>query len=186
MLPLLEKNIADLVQDATPIRKILNAIRDDLTPTLINSLSPISEIEDQAPKVRKAQRRLADCNTLAIQKNSNKQEAKELVKSLEDLKKTQSSVKPILDRLLIRRVELEKELEEVKTAIEGHKSTLSNIPDAIQSKKQEITAKIKEGKHIRSSLSCIPGTAEEDEQLIAEVNSLRLSALKAIHDALGL
>ena len=40
--------------------------------------------------------------------------------------------------------------------------------------------KVKEGKAIRNNLKNIPGSAKEDKQQIAEVNAIRLKALKAI------
>ena len=46
--------------------------------------------------------------------------------------------------------------------------------------------KVKEGKAIRSSLESIPGSAEVDKQQIAEVDAIRLKALREIHDALNL
>ena len=45
---------------------------------------------------------------------------------------------------------------------------------------------VKEGKAIRSSLKSIPRSAEEDKQQIAEVDAIRLKALRAIHDVLNL
>jgi len=41
-------------------------------------LSPLSIIEDQVPKVKKAQRNLSNCEALLAKRNSNMQEAKEL------------------------------------------------------------------------------------------------------------
>ena len=76
MLPTLEGNIVDLVQDADLIKRILLAIKDNLTPNLAEALIPISNIEDQAPKVKKAQRNLIDREALMAKKNSNKQEPK--------------------------------------------------------------------------------------------------------------
>ena len=46
--------------------------------------------------------------------------------------------------------------------------------------------KVKEGKAIRSSIENIPGSAKGDKQLIAEVDAIRLKALKAIQDVLNL
>jgi len=51
-LYLLEKDIADLVQDVDPMRRIFLAIKDNLSPDLIEALTPLSIIEDQAPKVK--------------------------------------------------------------------------------------------------------------------------------------
>ena len=70
--PLLEQNIADLVQDAEPIRKIFMAIKDQLQPNLLEALNQAANIKDHAPKVKKAHRILADCNTLLAKKDSNK------------------------------------------------------------------------------------------------------------------
>jgi hypothetical protein len=96
MLPMLERNIADLVQDADPIRRILLAIRDNLTPTLAEALMPIFNIEDQALKVKKAQRNLTDCEILTAKKDSNKQEAKELAQLIDNLKNSSSRIEPKL------------------------------------------------------------------------------------------
>ena len=54
ILPMLEKNIANLVQDADSMQRAFLAIKDNLSPFLIKVLSPLSIIEDQAPKVKKA------------------------------------------------------------------------------------------------------------------------------------
>jgi len=59
----------------------------------------------------------------------------------------------------------------VKVAIDRHESNLTQIPNAIKQKKQELLTKVKEGKAIRSNLDNIPGSAEEDKQQITEVDS---------------
>ena len=91
-----------------------------------------------------------------------------------------------MSQLEIKRAELERELENVKVAIDHHKSTLAQIPNAIQQKKQELLAKVREGRAIQSSLENIPGSAEEDKQQIVEVDAIRLEVLKAIQDVLDL
>ena len=60
---------------------------------------------------------------------------------------------------------LKKELESVKATIEHHESNLTQIPNAIKQKKQEMLTKVKEGKAIRNSLESILGSAEEDKQI---------------------
>ena len=62
----------------------------------------------------------------------------------------------------------------MKAAIDRHKSTLAQIPNAIKQKEQELLAKVREGRAIRSSLENIPGSAEEDKQQITEVDAIRL------------
>ena len=111
---MLEGNIANLVQDADPMIRIFLAIKDNLTPNLAKALIPISNIEDQAPKVKRAQRNLIDCEALMAKKNSNKSEAKELAQLIDNLKNSSSKIEPELNQLRVRCAELEKELESVK------------------------------------------------------------------------
>ena len=75
---MLERNIADLVQDANSMQRVFLAIKDSSSSDLINVVSPLSVIEDQAPKVKKDQRNLSNREALLAKKNSNRQEAKEL------------------------------------------------------------------------------------------------------------
>ena len=91
-----------------------------------------------------------------------------------------------MSQLEIKHVELKRELENVKAAIDHHKSTLAQIPDAIQQKKQELLAKVREGRAIRSSLESIPGLAKEDKQQITEADAIWLEVLKVIQDVLDL
>ena len=146
----------------------------------------LSNIEDQAPKVKKAQRNLTDREALMAKKNSNKQEAKELAQLIDNMKNSSSKIEPELNWLRVRRAELEQELENVKAAIDRHESNLTQIPNVIKQKKQEMLTKVKEGKAIHSSLESIPESAKENKQQITEVDAIRLKALRAIHDALNL
>ena len=159
------------------MRRIFLAIKDNLPPNLTKALIPLSSIEDQASKVKKAQRNLIDHEALMAKKNSNKQEAKELAQLIDNLKNSSSKIEPGLNQLRTRRVELEKELESVKATIECHESNLTQIPNAIKQKKQEMLTKVKEGKAIRNSLESIPGSAAEDKQQIIEVDAIWLKAL---------
>ena len=83
---MLEKDIADLVQDVDSMQRIFLAIKDNLSPDLIKVLSPLCIIEDQAPKVKKAQRNLSNHEDLMAKKYSNKQEGKELAQLIDNLK----------------------------------------------------------------------------------------------------
>jgi len=74
----------------------------------------------------------------------------------------------------------------MKAAIDRHESNLAQIPNAIKQKKQELLTKVREGRVIYSSLEDIPRSAEEDKQQIAELDAIRLKALKEIKDVLNL
>ena len=83
---------------------------------------------------------------------------------IDHLKNSSLSIDPELSQLEARRAELEKELENVNVVIDRHKSNLAQLPNAIKKKKQELLAKVGEGRAICSSLEDIPGLAEEDKQ----------------------
>ena len=105
---------------------------------------------------------------------------------IDDLKNSSSRIDLELSQLKIKRAELEKELENVKAAIDCRKSTLAQIPDAIKQKKQELLAKVKRSRAICSSLMNTTRTAKEYEQKIAEVDVVWLELLKIIQDVLNL
>ena len=90
-----------------------------------------------------------------------------------------------MSQLEAKCAELERELENVKAAIDHRKSTLAQIPDAIKQKKEKLLAKVKESRTIHSSLENAPGTAKERERKIAEANVVWLAILKIIQDVLN-
>ena len=69
---MLEKNIADLVQDADSMQRVSLAFKDNSSPVLTKVLSSLSFIEYQAPKVENAQRRLSNREALLAKKNFNR------------------------------------------------------------------------------------------------------------------
>ena len=54
VLPMFEKNIADLVQDTDPMHRVFLAIKGNPSPALSRVLSPFSIFEDQVLKVKQA------------------------------------------------------------------------------------------------------------------------------------
>ena len=84
------------------MRRIFLAIKDNLSPDLIEALTPLSIIEDQAPRVKRAQRNLANREALLAKKNSNKQEAKELAQLIENLKNSSLRIEPEMNQLKAR------------------------------------------------------------------------------------
>ena len=132
---MLEKDITNLVQDADSVRRTFLAIKGNLPLNLTKALTPLSNIEDQAPRVRRAQRNLADREALLAKKNSNKQKAKELAQLIDNLKNSSLRIETELNQLKTKRAELKKELENVQAAIDRHESNLVQIPDVIKQKK---------------------------------------------------
>ena len=60
------------------MQRVFLAFKDNSSSVLTKVLLSLSAIEDQAPKVKKAQRGLSNREALLAKKNSNRQEAKEL------------------------------------------------------------------------------------------------------------
>ena len=131
---MLENDIANFVLDVDPVRRTFLAIKGNLPLNLAKVLTPLSNIEDQAPRVKRAQRNLADHEALLAKKN-NKQEAKELAHLIDDLMNSPFKIEPELNQLRAKCAELEKELENVKATIDRHESNLAQIPDAIKQNK---------------------------------------------------
>ena len=173
------KSKLDLVQDADLMQRVFLAIKGNPSLVLSRVLSHLSIIEDQVPKMKKAQKNLSNHEALLAKGNSNRQEAKELTQLIDHLKNSSLRIDLELSQLEIRRAELE-ELENMKAAIDHHKSTMAQMPDAIKQNKQELLAKIREGRVIHSNFEDILGSAEEDKQQIAEVDAIWLEVLKAI------
>ena len=128
---------------------------------------------------------MSNREALLAKRDSNRQEVKELTQSIDALKNSSLGIDPELSQLEAKRVELERELENVKAAIDHRKSTLAQIPDAIKQKKQELLAKVKESRTIRSSLENATGIAKECERKIVEANAVWLAILKIIQDVLN-
>ena len=91
-----EKNITDWVQDTNSMQRVFLAIKGNPSPVLSRVLSHLSIIEDQALKVKKAQRNLSDREALLAKRNSNRQEAKELTQLIDDLKNSSLMIDPEL------------------------------------------------------------------------------------------
>ena len=107
-MPFLEKNIADLVQDVDLMQRVSLAFKDNSSVVLTKVLLSLSIIEDQAPRVKKAQRRLSNREALLAKKNSNRQKTKELTQLIDDLKNSSLRIDPELTQLETRHAELEK------------------------------------------------------------------------------
>jgi len=132
ILPIFEKNIADLVQDTELIQRVFLTIKGDPSPALSKVLSYLPIFEDQALKAKMIQRNLSNREALLARRDSNRQEVKELTQSIDALKNSSLGTDPELSQLEVKRAELERELNNVKAAIDRCRSTLAQIPDAIR------------------------------------------------------
>ena len=93
---MLEKDVADLIQDTDSMQRVFLALKGYPSPTLSRVLLYLSSFEDQALKAKKIQRNLSNHEALMAQDSSNKQEAKELMRLIDDLKNSSSRTDPEL------------------------------------------------------------------------------------------
>ncbi|XP_066347584.1 uncharacterized protein [Miscanthus floridulus] len=109
---------------------------DEISSSATSSKEALSEeTRNQTLKVKKAQRNLSDRETLLAKGNFNRHEAKELTKLIDHLKNSTISINSELSQLEVKRAELERELENVKSTIDRHKCFLAQVLDAIKQKK---------------------------------------------------
>ena len=84
------------------MQRVFLAIKDNPSLVLSRVLSPLSIIEDQVPKVKKAQRNLSNREALLAKRNFNRQEAKELTQLIDNLKNSSLRIDPELNQLEIK------------------------------------------------------------------------------------
>lgn len=190
MLPYLEQNIADLVQNAEPIWRAFLAIKNELDQDLFDALSPVAYIEGHESKVIGAQRWFADREAqknLDEEREASKREMESLKQVINNLSKAPLKIEEELDQLKTERDQLQKRLEEVDAAIKLKENNLARLPKVISDKKKKMAIKYQEAKAIHEKKSkAIPGSVEEDEQQTAEVDAIRLKALEVVRSTLNL
>lgn len=72
------------------------------------------------------------------------------------------------------------ELDQVNQEITSTKNQIDTYPSAIQKKKEELIASIKQVRRQNQSISQVSGSDEEDFKLIADVQKIHLRAIDAI------
>jgi len=183
----LELDISILIQDVGSIREIFNQIKDDLPSFLKEMIQPAAFLEGNGPKFFSTQSILA---AGGAQKNSTAAEGQCIQEIL--------SVKKTIDLLKEYPVEINKELTTLNEERSQLLARVKIVDDTIKQKEavSKIPASLADQKRIMASLKTkldkiktekkakIPGSAEEDHQQIAKVDSIRLSTLNSIMSAL--
>ena len=82
--------------------------------------------------------------------------------------------------------QLLKDLEQVREEIKSAEQQLGQLPDVIGKAKEELASKVSQALHRHKAIKQIPGSDEEDRRQIEEIDQIRLRAVKAVQDALGL
>lgn len=187
ILLLLNQDIGQLVQDAEPIRNILKGLRNQLPESVEDALIPAAFIESQQPRISKAQKRLADHSKqerIVKEKEQFMTHAEATRNQIGVLNRCQARIQKSIQDLKVKREILLKELEEVNRAIIEEKSCLHRLPLDIQQLKREKQEYSRQAYRLHKSIQPIPGSTDEDQKEIQEVDQIRLRAMNAIQNLL--
>jgi chromosome segregation ATPase len=184
VLPLLNQDIGQLVQDAEPIRTIFKQIQGQLPRDLKAKMLQVAFIENRQLIVQEAQGRLEERR----RQEQLTQDREKLDNSMADLDnriKFLSSSRPdiisSIDRLKKRRAELMKELDQIGQDLIAEEQKLADLLGTISSKQEQRDSVARQAQVLRSQEQLIPGSADADHQEIEAVDQLCLDLINAIH-----
>jgi chromosome segregation ATPase len=190
LIPHLETDTATLVQDAGAIRSIYSLIKDELTPQLKEILQPVAYIECHEPKFSKALSRLVareaqkDLPTQEQQCIENMISVKKVIDQLND---SLAKITQKLTTLNEEREQLLSKLKDVETSIRLEEDNLARIPTTLSEQKKKMSQLKFDLQSIKAKKkNPVPGTTEEDNQQIADVDSMRLKALDTVKSILDM
>jgi len=174
----LELDISILVKDAGSIREIFNQIKDDIPSPLKEMIQPASFLEGNGPRFLSTQSRSAARES---QKNSALAEGEcihkilSIKKTVNLLKESPAEINKDLAALNEERTQLLAPRKSVEDAIKLKEEALSEIPASLANQKRNMTIlKTKLDKTKQDKKAKILGSAEEDQQQIAEIDNIRL------------
>ncbi|RLN31065.1 uncharacterized protein C2845_PM05G19700 [Panicum miliaceum] len=184
---LLQDDIGRLVEDASPIRRLLSDIKGRLPEETIESLEPAAYIESIQTPVFRALRHMADRAQLAKtqeEADSYKRRAQEVHQRINFLESSRPDI--VIDRLKRRRAELAKEMEQVTKDIAAEEKKLQELPSVIAGLKQERQNLACEAIRLRHHISEVPGSANDDQRVLDSADQIRQRPIAAIDAFLGL
>lgn len=190
LIPYLEIDTAILVQDAGAIRNIFNSIKDELPPQLKEILKPVAFIECYEPKFSRAQSRLAAHEAqrdLPIREQQCIQNMLAVKQIIEQLNDSPAKINQKLTILNEEREQLLAKLKIVEASIKHEEDNLARIPTALTDQRKMMSTLKSEFQGIKTEKKTpILGTAEDDNQQIADVDSVRLKALDLVKSVLNI
>ena len=183
----LEASIDSLVIDNGPVRARISEIQDQLSIELITALTPAIYLESYQIQVTKARQRIHDRQAF-----SHRQAALDVATSAARQKKEEldsaSAALPVLssklEKLEKHKAELEALLSQVTDEIASTRQEISDQPQVIASKKEQVKAAILHARNLQKDLQPISGSDANDAALINEADQIRLRAINAINNFL--
>jgi archaellum component FlaC len=184
VLPLLNQDIGQLVQDAEPIRTIFKQIQGQLPRDLKAKMLQVAFIENRQLIVQEAQGRLEE-RRRQEQLTQDREKLDNSMPNLDNRIKFLSSSRPdiisSIDRLKKRRAELMKELDQIGQDLIAEEQKLADLLGTISSKQEQRDSVARQAQVLRSQEQPIPGSADADHQEIEAVDQLCLDLINAIH-----
>lgn len=123
---------------------------------------------------------------LTEQKALVNQEVINLKEKHEDLNKTHAQLDETISQLKTQEAHLISQLEQIQAAIQANEQKKIQVVEDVDRFTEEIKVKAYQFKALHNDIKLIPGSADEDNKAIREVDEIRLCAMKAIQNALGL
>ena len=186
-LQFLNQDIGQLNKNAQPIRTILEELEGKLPEAVEDALTPATFIESHRAQFHKAQKQLADCfqqEEVIKQRDDFKALAESAVGEIKSLNDTQASILRNKAALEAKRDRLLQELSQVNQAIDTADHDLSQILPAITKLQEDKQKYARQAYQLHKSLRPISGSSVDNNQVIENIDQIRLRAIKVIREAL--
>ena len=167
----------------------MEELEGKLPESIEEALTPVAFIESHRAQFHKAQKQLADClqqEKIIKQRDDFKAFAESAVSEVKSLNDTQASILRNKAVLEAERDRLLRELSKVNQAIDTTDHDLSQIPPAIARLEEDKQKYVRKAYQLHKSLQPIPGSSADNNQIIENIDQIRLRAIKVIREALGL
>jgi len=187
LLVLLEQDTFVLVQDAGPIRSILQQLRPYLDRIAQVAIIPVAYIESRQIEFIEAHQKISDQqNRDSLIKESEKKKnaanaTRERIKSLEA---NRPSLVAKINELRARKIELTNELRSVSQCLEEEEKQLQQLPSVIEELTKTLRIQASDALKSHRSIPAREGPIEVYQQVIDDVDQIRLRALNMIRSLL--
>ena len=96
-----------------------------------------------------------------------------------------ATLEPELKSMEDEKSRLEAQLAELNAKIQSHRAHITNLPKIIETASLKIASTIKEDQQIKTKLSSIQSSEDEDQKVLDNVSRIRTEAIEAINHLLN-
>jgi len=167
----------------------LEELEGKLPEPIEEALIPAAFIESHRAEFNKAQKQLADRlqqEEIIKQRDNFKALAESAIGEIKSLNDIQASILRNKAALETERDRLLQGLNRVNQANDTADHDLSQIPPAIAKPEEEKQKHARQAYQLHKSLQPNPGSSADNNQVIENIDQIRLRAIKVIQEALGL